>query len=174
MVLAGTAFHSELTCGPELQLQERRKSQPLQQSLLHQKNKSTRRQHCSSSEAQHRKASNLPHHPLLHVSPHPPFPPLPKKILGFFNDAIYSMIVPPLTSPRQRRKSHSTTKVQTLRLNSSVLAKCLAACKKHNATFASLLATLINVTLATDIYPSSKFRILATQVRLSTVCKARR
>jgi Alcohol acetyltransferase len=87
---------------------------------------------------------------------------LPKKY-WVFNDARYSMKVPPLTS-LNKSEDRTTTKVQNLRLDSSILSKCLAACKNNNTTFTSLLATLIDVTLATDIYPSSKFRILATQV----------
>jgi Alcohol acetyltransferase len=89
---------------------------------------------------------------------------LPKKF-WFFNNAIYSMKIPPFTSPN-KAEDRSSTKLQTLQLEHSVLAKSIAACKKNKTSFTSLLATLIDVTLATDtyVYPQSRFRILATQV----------
>ncbi|KAN0103245.1 Alcohol acetyltransferase [Hyaloscypha variabilis] len=87
---------------------------------------------------------------------------LPRKY-WFFSSATYSMAVPPFTA-RGHAENRTKTKVQSLRLDHSILSKCLSACKKNNTTFTSLLATLIDVTLATDIYPNSKLRILATQV----------
>lgn len=89
---------------------------------------------------------------------------LPKKF-WFFNNATYTMKVPPITSLGNAEECN-ITKVQTLRLEQPVLEKCLVACKRNKTSFTSLLATLIDVTLATDIYiyPQSRFRILATQV----------
>jgi hypothetical protein len=63
------------------------------------------------------------------------------------------------------------TRLQSLQLSPHVLEKCLDACKKNQTTFTSLLVTLIDTTLATDIYPTSKYRILATQINLRRYTK---
>jgi hypothetical protein len=87
-----------------------------------------------------------------------------------FSDAVYTMAVPDMAGPRSDEE-RSVTMLQSLRLSPPVLAKCLDACKKNQTTFTSLLVTLIDTTLATDIYPASKYRILATQVNLRRYAK---
>ena len=83
-----------------------------------------------------------------------------------FSDANYSMQVPAVVNGPRSEGDRCVTRLQSLRLSSSVLTSSLEACKKNNTTFTSMLVTLIDTTLATDIYPSSKYRILATQVNL--------
>lgn len=82
----------------------------------------------------------------------------------FFDDATYSKKVPTLGQVKD--EDRCVTSVKTLRLSPVVLEKCLAACKKNKTTFGTFLATVIDVTLATDVYPLSKARMLAMQVDL--------
>jgi hypothetical protein len=83
-----------------------------------------------------------------------------------FSDANYSMKIPAVVNGPRSEEDRCVTRLQSLRLSSSVLANCLEACKKNNTSFTSMLVTLIDTTLATDIYPSSKYRVLATQINL--------
>lgn len=87
-----------------------------------------------------------------------------------FSDAVYTMAVPDMAGTRSDEE-RSVTRLQSLCLSPPVLAKCLDACKKNQTTFTSLLVTLIDTTLATDIYPASKYRILATQINLRRYVK---
>jgi len=59
------------------------------------------------------------------------------------------------------------TKIQTLRIDRETMAKCLTACRDHKTSFTGLLHTLIQVTLASDIYPNAKigFSRLAVNIR---------
>jgi hypothetical protein len=59
------------------------------------------------------------------------------------------------------------TKIETLRIDRETMAKCLTACRDHQTSFTGLLHTLIQVTLASDIYPNAKigFSRLAVNIR---------
>jgi len=58
------------------------------------------------------------------------------------------------------------TKVRLLRIDSLTMAKCLSGCRKHNTSFSALLHTIIQVTLAADIYPEAKFGFSRLAVNL--------
>jgi hypothetical protein len=63
----------------------------------------------------------------------------------------YSTVAKPL--PLEER---TVTKVETLRIDSETMKKCLDACRKHKNSFTALLHTLIQVTLAADVYTNAK------------------
>lgn len=82
----------------------------------------------------------------------------------FFSDAVYSKKVPVLG--QAKKEDRCVTSIQGFRLSPTTLKNCLVACKKNQATFTSLLATVVDITLATDVYPLSKARILIRQIDL--------
>lgn len=73
-----------------------------------------------------------------------------------FSDAIFPKTYPTLSNHFAIEK-RTRTKAEILRIDSGAMEKCLSECRKHNTSFTALLHTLIQVTLATDIYPKAKF-----------------
>jgi hypothetical protein len=84
---------------------------------------------------------------------------VPKK-LWLFSDSASSRKPGSITKSPGR----NVTKVRQLILEPATLIASLQFCKRHRITFATFLATLINITLATDIYPSARFGSIGTQV----------
>jgi Alcohol acetyltransferase len=83
-----------------------------------------------------------------------------------FSDAMYSKAYPTLTRPFPA-ETKTSTRVELLKIDSKSMMKCLSECRKHNTSFTALLHTLIQVTLAVDIYPKAKigFSRLAVNIR---------
>jgi hypothetical protein len=77
----------------------------------------------------------------------------PKHFL--FSDAKSPQTFPTVANPLPESE-RTVTKVKILRLSKDTMKKCLAACREHNATFTALLHTLIQATLASDIYLKAK------------------
>jgi len=109
----------------------------------------------TTSRSSHHKSKSFhpPNHSLVHLHHDPPLSPPKQALVLQLRKILHSRT--PFTSCGNA-ENRAVTRVQSRRLDRSVLGKCLAACKKTNTTFTSLLATLIDVTLATDIYPESK------------------
>jgi hypothetical protein len=82
----------------------------------------------------------------------------------FLNDAVYSKKVPVLGQVKEKKRC--VTSIQSFRLKPVILEKCLLACKRNQTTYTSLLATVIDMTFAIDVYPLSKARMLKRQVDL--------
>lgn len=83
-----------------------------------------------------------------------------------FSDAVYSKEYPTIAkaSPIVER---TVTKVQLLRIPEGIMQKCLESCHQKNTSFTALLHTLIQITLASDIYPKAVFGFsrLAVNIR---------
>jgi hypothetical protein len=83
-----------------------------------------------------------------------------------FSDAVFSKAYPTATKPFPL-KDRTITKVEIMTIENEVMRKCLDACRKHKTSFTALLHTLIQITLASDIYPNAKigFSRLAVNIR---------
>lgn len=83
-----------------------------------------------------------------------------------FSDALFSKEYPTFNKPFPV-EIKTRTKVELLRIDSEIMTRCLAECRKHNTSFTALLHTLIQITLAGDIYPNAKvgFSRLAVNLR---------
>ncbi|OKL62171.1 hypothetical protein UA08_02770 [Talaromyces atroroseus] len=84
---------------------------------------------------------------------------LSSRVVGrglFFHDAKPRMF-DRLDLDNPQREKFSRTKVESCRLDSELMARCIKACRKHHTSFTSLLHTLLKVTLATDLYPASRY-----------------
>ncbi|CRG88908.1 hypothetical protein PISL3812_05943 [Talaromyces islandicus] len=76
---------------------------------------------------------------------------------AFFHDARVQEIGKLSFSNPEKEKHLVKTQVRTLRLEAATVKNCIDACRAHKTSFTSLLHTLIKVTLATDLYPTSHF-----------------
>lgn len=72
-----------------------------------------------------------------------------------FSDANFPKTYPTPTKPLPESE-RTITKAKILRLDKTTMSKCLAACRQHKTSFTALLHTLIQVTLASDVYPNAK------------------
>jgi hypothetical protein len=83
-----------------------------------------------------------------------------------FSDAVISKTYPTATKPFPPSQK-TTTKVKLLRIDKATMKKCIDACRKYNTSFTALLHTLVQVALATDIYPNAKlgFSRVAVNIR---------
>lgn len=82
----------------------------------------------------------------------------------FFSDATYNRTVPGLG--QVKKEDRCVTSIQGFKLSPKTLESCLIACKKNQTTLTSLLATVIDTTLAVDVYPLATVRMLNRQVGL--------
>jgi len=82
-----------------------------------------------------------------------------------FSDAVFSKEYPTLSRPFPDAE-RTRTKVGLLRIDDVTMTRCLAECRKYNTSFTALLHTLIQVTLAVDIYPEAKFGFSRLAVNL--------
>jgi hypothetical protein len=82
-----------------------------------------------------------------------------------FSDAVFSKDYPTLAKPFPIEE-RTRTKAKILRIDGLTMTKCLSECRKHNTSFTGLLHTLIQVTLAADIYPEAKFGFSRLAVNL--------
>lgn len=82
----------------------------------------------------------------------------------FFDDATYSKAIPVLG--QVKKEDRCVTSIQGFRLSPAIVENCLIACKKNQTTFTSMLATIFDMTLAIDVYPLSKVRMLNRQIDL--------
>jgi hypothetical protein len=82
-----------------------------------------------------------------------------------FSDAVFSKEYPTLVKPFPTDE-RTRTKVEIFRIDGVTMARCLAECRKHNTSFTALLHTLIQVTLAADMYPEAKFGFSRLAVNL--------
>lgn len=73
-----------------------------------------------------------------------------------FSNAVYSKTFPTVKKPLSIEE-RTVTKVERLRIQKGTMEKCLAACREHNTSFTALLHTLIQITLASDVYPDAEF-----------------
>jgi hypothetical protein len=88
-----------------------------------------------------------------------------------FSDATYSKAYPTLAKPFPiAERTH--TKVEALRIDSATMGKCLSECRKHSTSFTALLQTIIQVTLAADIYPKAKFGFSRLAVNIRPLLKS--
>lgn len=82
-----------------------------------------------------------------------------------FSDAVFSKDYPTFAKPFPV-ETKSRTKVELLRIDNEAMTKCLSQCRKHNTSFTAFLHTLIQITLAADIYPKAKFGFSQLAVNL--------
>lgn len=82
-----------------------------------------------------------------------------------FSDAVFSKEYPTLSKPFPTAE-RTRTKAELLRIDGVTMARCLVECRKYNTSFTALLHTLIQVTLAADIYPEAKFGFSRLAVNL--------
>lgn len=87
-----------------------------------------------------------------------------------FSDAIYPKTSPSVAKPYPI-ENRTVTNVEVLRIDQEVMAKCLVACRKHNTSFTAILHTLIQITLATDVYPKAKFGFSRQAVNIRPLLK---
>jgi hypothetical protein len=87
-----------------------------------------------------------------------------------FSDAVFSKEYPTFDKPFPV-ETKTCTKVELLRIDSEMMTRCLAECRKHETSFTALLHTLIQVTLAGDIYPNAKFGFSRLAVNLRPLMK---
>jgi hypothetical protein len=88
-----------------------------------------------------------------------------------FSDAVISKTYPTATKPFPPSQK-TTTKVKLLRIDKATMKKCIDACRKHNTSFTALLHTLVQVTLATDIYPKAKLGFSRVAVNIRSLLPA--
>ncbi|KAH6668708.1 alcohol acetyltransferase [Halenospora varia] len=83
-----------------------------------------------------------------------------------FSNADYAKTYPTVAKPLPVEEK-TTTHVKTLRVKQEEMGKILDACHHHNTSFTALLHTLIQITLATDIYPKAHigFSRVAVNIR---------
>ena len=60
----------------------------------------------------------------------------------------------------------TSTRIEILRIDQSIMKNCLVACREHKTSFTALLHTLIQVTLAADLYPEAKLGISSLSVSI--------
>ncbi|KAN0095535.1 Alcohol acetyltransferase [Hyaloscypha variabilis] len=87
-----------------------------------------------------------------------------------FSDAVFSKDYPTPVKPLSP-KIKTRTRVQILRIEGGTMTGCLSECRKHNTSFTALLHTLIQVTLAVDIYPKAIFGFSRVAVNLRPLLK---
>ncbi|KAE9367634.1 hypothetical protein N431DRAFT_416378 [Stipitochalara longipes BDJ] len=87
-----------------------------------------------------------------------------------FSDAVFSKEYPTSAKPFPP-EIKTRTRVKLLRIDSGTMTKCLSECRKHNTSFTALLHTLIQVTLAADIYPKAVFGFSEVAVNLRPLLK---
>ena len=87
-----------------------------------------------------------------------------------FSDAVFSKDYPTLVKPFPP-EIRTRTRIELLRIDGETMTKCLSECRKHNTTFTALLHTLIQVTLAADIYPKAVFGFSRLAVNLRPLMK---
>ncbi|KAK9239159.1 alcohol acetyltransferase-domain-containing protein [Lipomyces kononenkoae] len=71
-----------------------------------------------------------------------------------FSDASFSRTYPTIDKPFAK-EDRTVTKVESLRIDCEMKQKCLQVCRNHDTTLTALLQTLIQLTLAADIYPEA-------------------
>ncbi|KAK9350504.1 alcohol acetyltransferase [Lipomyces doorenjongii] len=71
-----------------------------------------------------------------------------------FSDASFSNTYPTPTNPFPKDE-HTVTRIESMQVDCTTKEKCVDACRIHNTTLTALLQTLIQVTLAADIYPKA-------------------
>ncbi|KAK9322293.1 alcohol acetyltransferase [Lipomyces orientalis] len=83
-----------------------------------------------------------------------------------FSDACFSNTYPTPLNPFPKDK-RTVTRIESMQIDRTTKEKCVGACRIHNTTLTALLQTLIQVTLATDIYPKARlgFSRVAVDVR---------
>ncbi|CZS93223.1 uncharacterized protein RAG0_03601 [Rhynchosporium agropyri] len=88
----------------------------------------------------------------------------PKYLL--FSDANVTNTFPTISKPFPVEE-RTRTRVETLRVDTATMAKCLARCREHQTSFTALLHTIISITFAADIYPRAKvgFTRVAVNIR---------
>ncbi|KAK9311646.1 alcohol acetyltransferase [Lipomyces starkeyi] len=72
-----------------------------------------------------------------------------------FSDATFTKKYPTPSNPFPKDK-RTVTRIESMKINCTTKEKCLVACRIHNTTLTAVLHTLIQVTLAADIYPKAK------------------
>lgn len=84
----------------------------------------------------------------------------------FFSDAKYSKSHPTVSNP-QTEAERTVSKMQILRTGSKEMEKILEACRRHRVSFTALFHTLVQITLAADIYPNAQlgFSRIAVSIR---------
>jgi hypothetical protein len=86
-----------------------------------------------------------------------------------FSDAVYLKTLP--TVAKLLPLPRTVTSVEILRIDPGTMNKCLAACREHNTSFTALLHTLIQVTLASDVYAKAKFGFSRQAVNIRSLLK---
>lgn len=86
-----------------------------------------------------------------------------------FSNAIYSKTIPTVAKPLPFLRT--VTSVEILRIDAETMNKCLATCREHNTSFTALLHTLIQVTLALDVYLKAKFGFSRQAVNIRSLLK---
>jgi hypothetical protein len=83
-----------------------------------------------------------------------------------FSDTVQPKDTPKLTN-RLQTADGAITRIKVLRIEKSLMKKCLLTCNANKTSFTSLLHTLIQVTLAIDLYPAARhsFSRLAINLR---------
>ncbi|KAK9350309.1 alcohol acetyltransferase [Lipomyces doorenjongii] len=73
-----------------------------------------------------------------------------------FSDASFSNTYPTPTNPFPKDEC-TVTRIESMQVDCTTKEKCVDACRIHNTTLTALLQTLIQVTLAADVYPKAMF-----------------
>jgi Alcohol acetyltransferase len=87
-----------------------------------------------------------------------------------FSDAVFQKDYPTFAKPFAN-ETKTRTKVEILQIDGNTMTKCLLECRKNNTSFTALLHTLIQVTLAADIYPKAKFGFSRLAVNIRPLLK---
>lgn len=87
-----------------------------------------------------------------------------------FSDAKFPKTYPTVVKPLPESE-RTITKAKILRFEKDTMTKCLAACRKHCTSFTALLHTLIQATLASDIYPNAKLGFSRQAVNIRALLK---
>ncbi|KAI9055356.1 hypothetical protein LZ554_000315 [Drepanopeziza brunnea f. sp. 'monogermtubi'] len=87
----------------------------------------------------------------------------PKHFL--FSDAVVDKAYPTYTKrfPVEKR---TRSRVETLRIDTDTMSKCLTSCRKHKTSFTALFQTIVSATLAADVYPNAKIGLSRMAVNI--------
>lgn len=94
---------------------------------------------------------------------------VPKNWL-LFSDAIHSKAYPTPKNPRPY-KSPTETRLVHCQISNENMASLISQCRENKTTFTALLHTIVQVTLAVDLYPDSKIGFSRMAVNLRPVVR---